>query len=62
MLTRPMATVWGKTRKKLSIPLSWPEARQFGWEFILAFILFYLIRDTILYVIIPYLVYRGVIS
>jgi hypothetical protein len=57
-----MATAWGKIRKKLRIPSSWREAKKFGWKFILAFVLFYLVRDTILYIIIPYLVYRGVIS
>ena len=33
-----------------------------GWKVILAFILFYLIRDTVLYLILPYLIYKGVIS
>ena len=27
-----------------------------GWKFFVAFILFYLIRDTILYIIIPYFI------
>jgi len=31
-----------------------------GWRAILAFLLFYLVRDLLLYVLIPYLVYRGV--
>ena len=30
-----------------------------GWMVIVAFILFYLIRDSIIYIIIPYLIYRG---
>ncbi len=33
-----------------------------GWKFVVVFILFYLVRDTILYIIIPYLIYRGVIG
>jgi len=28
--------------------------KQKGWKFFIAFILFYLVRDTILYIIIPY--------
>jgi len=30
-----------------------------GWQVIVAFFLFYLIRDTILYIIIPYLGYTS---
>ncbi len=43
-------------------PKSWKEVRSLGWKFIAAFILFYLIRDLILYVLLPYLIYQGVIS
>ena len=32
-----------------------------GWRVIAYFILFYLIRDTILYIIIPYLIVKGII-
>jgi len=34
--------------------------RSLGWKAILGFVLFYLVRDLVLYVLIPYLVYRGV--
>jgi hypothetical protein len=43
-------------------PRSWADVKRLGWKFILGFILFYLIRDTILYIIIPYLIYKGIIS
>ena len=33
-----------------------------GWKVLAAFILFYLIRDGILYIIIPYLIVDGVIG
>jgi hypothetical protein len=46
----------------LRFPRSWKEVKQLGWKFILAFVLFYLIRDLILYVLIPYLVYKGFVS
>ena len=36
--------------------------KQKGWKFLIAFILFYLIRDTILYIIIPYLIINNVVS
>ena len=32
-----------------------------GWRVITYFVLFYLIRDTILYIIVPYLIVKGII-
>jgi hypothetical protein len=32
-----------------------------GWRIVIYFFLFYLIRDTILYIIIPYLIVKGII-
>jgi len=32
-----------------------------GWRVIAYFVLFYLIRDTILYIIVPYLIVKGII-
>jgi len=29
---------------------------------VLGFVLFYLVRDLLLYVLLPYLIYRGVVS
>lgn len=54
----------GKKEKKgfLRFPRSWAEVKKLGWKFILAFLLFYLIRDTILYILLPYLIYKGIIS
>lgn len=49
-------------RRYLRFPKSWKEVKSLGWKFVLAFILFYLIRDSILYLLIPYLVYRGILS
>jgi len=34
--------------------------RRLGWRAVVAFIVFYLIRDLLLYVLLPYLVYREV--
>ena len=34
--------------------------KQKGWKFLVAFILFYLIRDVTLYIIIPYLIIDNV--
>lgn len=48
--------------KRYKFPLSWKEVKKAGWKFVVAFFIFYLIRDTILYIIIPYLIYKGVIS
>jgi len=33
-----------------------------GWSVVVAFIVFYLIRDSILYVLIPYLAFKGIIT
>ena len=35
--------------------------KQGGWKILLYFFLYYLIRDTILYILIPYLVVKGII-
>ena len=49
-------------RKWYRFPRSWSEVKQLGWKFIVAFILFYLIRDSILYILLPYLAYKGIIG
>ena len=49
-----------KRRGFLKFPKSWGEVKKLGWKFVTAFILFYLIRDTILYIIIPYLIAKGI--
>lgn len=46
----------------LRFPRSWAEVKKSGWKFVLGFILFYLIRDTILYILLPYLIVKGIIS
>lgn len=33
-----------------------------GWKVIAAVVLFYLVRDTILYILIPYLIVKGAFS
>lgn len=43
----------------LRFPKSWKEVKKLGWKFMLAFFLFYLIRDSILYILIPYLIAKG---
>ncbi|UCD65275.1 MAG: hypothetical protein JSW34_06315 [Candidatus Zixiibacteriota bacterium] len=51
-----------RLRNLIKYPRTWREVKALGWKFIVGFILFYLIRDTILYLIIPYLIYKGVIG
>jgi hypothetical protein len=41
-------------------PRSWREVRGMGWRMIAAFLLFYLVRDLVLYILLPWLAYRGV--
>ena len=48
-----------KRRGFLRFPKTWKEVKRLGWKFVLAFILFYLIRDSILYILFPYLIARG---
>ncbi len=38
------------------------EVRKLGWTVAAAIVAYYLVRDTILYILIPYLLYRGVIG
>ena len=52
----------GRLRRWLRFPRTWAEVRQLGWRAVLGFVLFYLVRDLILYVLLPYLIYRGVVS
>ncbi|MGH8016122.1 MAG: hypothetical protein ACREBV_08025 [Candidatus Zixiibacteriota bacterium] len=49
-----------KRRGFLRFPKTWKEVKSLGWKFMLAFILFYLIRDSILYILIPYLIAKGI--
>lgn len=49
-------------RARLKFPHSWADVKKLGWKFIVAFILFYLIRDGILYLLLPYLAYKGIIG
>lgn len=51
-----------RLRRFLKFPRSWKEVKALGWKFVLGFILFYLIRDTILYILIPWLIYKGIIG
>lgn len=52
----------GGLRRWLRFPRSWAEARRLGWRAVAAFVLFYLVRDLILYVLLPYVIYRGVVA
>mgnify|MGYP006780686235 CR=1 FL=1 len=51
-----------RCRGWLRFPRSWAEVRRLGWRAVAAFVLFYLVRDLILYVLIPYVIYRGVVA
>lgn len=51
-----------RLRNGFRFPRSWKDVKALGWKAILAFVIFYLIRDSILYILIPYLIYRGVIG
>ncbi len=52
----------GRLRRWWRFPKSWAEVRRLGWRAVVAFVLFYLVRDLILYVLIPYLLYREVLA
>lgn len=40
----------------------WQKAKGYGWKGVAAVAAFYLVRDTILYILIPYLMYKGIIG
>jgi len=48
---------WGKIKARF-VHL----AKRYGWKLLVAVILYYLIRDTILYIVIPYLIARHFID
>jgi len=52
----------GRFRRWWRFPRSWAEVRRLGWRAVAAFIVFYLVRDLILYVLLPYLIYREVVA
>ena len=63
LVNRPVAVPVEVSKKRkglLRFPKTWKEVKRLGWKFMLAFILFYLIRDTILYILIPYLIAKGI--
>ena len=63
VVNEPVEIAAEEPKKKkgfLRFPKTWKEVKKMGWKFILAFILFYLIRDTLLYIVIPYLIAKGI--
>ncbi|MFQ5771234.1 MAG: hypothetical protein ACE5HX_11900 [bacterium] len=50
---------WTALWKKIGF---WGLVKQKGWKIVVAIILFYLIRDTFLYLLLPYLVARGLLG
>lgn len=36
--------------------------KKYGWKFFAAFFAYYLIRDSILYILLPYLITQGILS
>lgn len=49
----------GRFRTWWRFPKTWSEVRRLGWRAILAFVVFYLVRDVLLYIVVPYFIYRG---
>ncbi len=41
-------------------PMSLKEAKQKGWRYFMLIVLFYLVRDTILYIILPLFAYKAI--
>lgn len=50
---------WNKIRKEGGYKLL---IKKKGWNVVIAFIVFYLVRDSILYLLIPYLAIKGIIT
>ena len=59
MATAVPAAEDSRKRRLWKFPHNWREVKALGWKMILAFVLFYLIRDSILYILLPYLAYKG---
>ncbi len=37
-------------------------SKKYGWKLFLAFFMYYLVRDVVLYILLPYLIYQGVFT
>ena len=33
--------------------------KRYGWRLVVGFVLFYLVRDTLLYIVVPYMIFKG---
>ena len=54
---------WFQTMKRVRKESGWRGLfDRYGWRLVVGFILFYLVRDTILYILIPYLIVQGACS
>lgn len=50
-----------RKRSRFRFPHSWREVKQMGWKMVAAFVLFYLIRDTLMYIVVPYVLVRHIL-
>jgi hypothetical protein len=37
-------------------------SKKYGWKLFLAFFVYYLVRDVLIYVVLPYLVFQGIVA
>jgi hypothetical protein len=56
------ANVFKKLWHYLKPPMSLKEAKKKGIRYFLLIVLFYLIRDVILYIILPFFAYKAVVD
>lgn len=65
MTDRTETTTTEPTPKKKSffrIPRSWDDLKALGPKYVIGYVIFSLLRKAVMYILIPYLIYKGVIG
>lgn len=51
-----------KTRSAFRIPRSWADVKALGPKYVIGYVIFSILRKAVMYILIPYLIYKGVIG
>ena len=44
------------------IPRSWADVKSLGPKYVIGYVIFSILRKAVMYILIPYLIYKGVIG
>ena len=51
-----------KKKSVFRIPRSWAELKALGPKYVIGYVIFSILRKAVMYILIPYLIYKGVIG